>query len=132
MSVSGTCGPGRVIVVGSVNVDLVMRLPRLPAPGETVLGGVLERHHGGKGANQAVAAARAGAHVAMIGAVGVQDGREPLADLAAEGIDVTHVLRAAGPTGHAAVLVDAGIGENQIAVAPGANDLVTADLVAAA
>src|SRR5262245_56384232 len=124
MSISGAGSAGRVIVVGSVNVDLVMRLPRLPAPGETVLSGVLERHHGGKGANQAVAAARAGASVAMIGAVGAADGSSSLADLQAEGVDITHVLRAAGPTGHAAVLVDAGTGENQIAVAPGANDLV--------
>ena len=57
----GTSGTGRVIVLGSINVDLVMRLPALPGPGETVLGGALARHHGGKGANQAVAAARAGA-----------------------------------------------------------------------
>ena len=61
---------GRVIVVGSVNVDLVVRRPRLPAPGETVTGGTFERHHGGKGGNQAVAAARLGASVAIIGAVG--------------------------------------------------------------
>jgi ribokinase len=120
---------GRVIVVGSINVDLVMRLPRLPAAGETVLGGVLGRHQGGKGANQAVAAARAGAHVYMIGAVGAPDGQDGLRELAAEGIDVTHVARCEGPTGLAAVLVDQSSGENQIAVAPGANDLVTVDLV---
>ncbi|HXW46841.1 MAG TPA: ribokinase [Streptosporangiaceae bacterium] len=121
--------PGRVIVVGSINVDLVMRLPRLPAAGETVLGGVLARHHGGKGANQAVAAARAGARVHMVGAVGGQDGDDPVRDLAAEGVDVTQVTRREGPTGLAAVLVDAATGENQIAVAPGANDQVTVDFV---
>jgi ribokinase len=125
----GTSARGRVIVVGSINVDLVMRLPRLPAPGETVLGGVLERHHGGKGANQAVAAARAGARVHLVGAVGADDGTDSLANLRAEGVDVTHVQHVPGPTGHAAVLVDAGTGENSIAVAPGANELVTPDMV---
>jgi ribokinase len=125
----GASALGRVIVVGSINVDLVMRLPSLPAAGETVLGGVLGRHQGGKGANQAVAAARAGAHVYMIGAVGAQDGQDSVRELAADGIDVTHVMRCDGPTGLAAVLVDAASGENQIAVAAGANDLVTVDLV---
>ncbi len=61
---------GRVFVVGSINVDLVVRGVRLPSPGETTTGGVFERHHGGKGANQAVAAARLGATTAFIGAVG--------------------------------------------------------------
>jgi ribokinase len=121
---------GRVIAVGSINVDLVLRLPRLPSPGETVLGGALARYHGGKGANQAVAAARAGARVVMIGAVGAQDGADAAADLQAEGIDVTHVARCQNtPTGLAAVLVDATSGENQIGVAAGANDLVTVDMV---
>jgi ribokinase len=128
----GASARGRVIVVGSVNVDLVMRLPRLPAPGETVLGGVLERHHGGKGANQAVAAARAGARAHLVGAVGAEDGAESVADLRAEGIDVTRLLRVDAPTGHASILVDAGTGENSIGVAPGANDLVTPGVVDAA
>jgi ribokinase len=129
---SGAMGPsarGRVIVVGSINADLVMRLPRLPAPGETVLGGVLERHHGGKGANQAVAAARAGARVHLIGAVGAEDGADSLADLETDHIDVTHVASCAGPTGHATILVDAQTGENSIAVAAGANDQVTVGMV---
>jgi ribokinase len=122
-------GPGRVIVVGSVNVDLVLRLPRLPAPGETVLGGAAARHHGGKGANQAVAAARAGALVHLVSAVGAADGTDSLDALLAEGIDVTGVAVTSAPTGIAVVLVDTGSGENQIAVAAGANDEVTGVLV---
>src|SRR5215475_9588533 len=125
MGTSGTGGTGRVIVVGSVNVDLVLRLPALPRPGETVLGGQFARHHGGKGANQAVAAARAGARVHLVGAVGSADGAESLTELQAEGIDVTHVQRVEAPTGAAAILVDTHTAENLIAVASGANDLVT-------
>ena len=130
MSISHDAAPGRVIVVGSLNVDLVMRLPRLPVAGETVLGGVLARHHGGKGANQAVAAARAGARVAMIGAVGREDGEDAVAALGSEGVDITGVAMVDGPTGHAAVLVDKNSGENQIAVASGANGLVSVAQVA--
>lgn len=113
---------GRVVVVGSVNVDLVVRLPRLPAPGETVSGGSFARHGGGKGANQAVAAARAGARTAIVGRVGADpDGDAALAELAALGIDVAHVARDADAhTGVALIAVD-GEGRNQIAVAPGAN-----------
>ncbi len=126
----GRTGPrGRVIVVGSINVDLVLRVPRLPRPGETVTGGTFARHHGGKGANQAVAAARAGAGVFAVGAVGQRDGHDSLGALAAAGVDVSAVARLPGQhTGHAAVIVDAS-GENQIAVAPGANAAVTADHV---
>jgi ribokinase len=113
--------PARVIVVGSVNADLVVRAERLPAPGETVTGGRFSRHGGGKGANQAVAAARLGAHVAMVGAVGDDDlGQEALALLEHEGIDVSAVARLDAPTGVALIAVDAE-GENQIAVASGAN-----------
>jgi ribokinase len=128
MSTARGSAAGRVIVVGSVNVDLVMRLPRLPVAGETVLGGVAERHHGGKGANQAVAAARAGAEVIMVGAVGARDGQDSIDALSADGVDVRFVARADVPTGLAVVLVDTGSGENQIAVAPGANDMMTARL----
>ena len=127
-----TSDAGRVIVVGSINVDVVLRLPALPRPGETVLGGELARHHGGKGANQAVAAARAGGHVHMIGAVGAEDGTDSVRALAAEGIEVTQVLRVAGLTGLAAVLVDGRTSENMIAVASGANGLVTPEVVTAA
>jgi len=123
---------GRVIVVGSVNVDLVARIDRLPAPGETVGDATFERHAGGKGGNQAVAAARVGARVAFVGAIG----DDPLADevrsaLASEEIDLTELLTVAGPTGVALILVD-GHGENMIAVAPGANAKLEAGAVAEA
>jgi ribokinase len=111
----------RVVVIGSINVDLVVAADHLPRPGETVLGGRFARHFGGKGANQAVAAARAGASVIMIGAVGRDPyGEESLAALIAEGIDVSHVRRVDLPTGVAIIAVAAD-GENQIVVAPGAN-----------
>jgi len=123
---------GRVIVVGSVNVDMVMRLPRLPAPGQTVIGGTLSSHNGGKGANQAVAAARAGAAAFFVGAVGAADGQPSVDALAADGVDVTAIERVSEPTGHAVVLVAEDQGENQIAVAAGANGLVSAGHVKAA
>jgi ribokinase len=124
--------PGRVVVVGSVNVDLVVVAPRLPGPGETVTGGDVARHHGGKGGNQAVAAARLGALVAFVGAVGDDDfGASARAALVAEGIDVTHLLVAPRPTGVALIVVDERA-ENLIAVAPGANAAPTPASVAAA
>src|SRR6476660_890292 len=84
---------GRVSVVGSVNVDLVVTTERLPAPGETVIGGRFARHHGGKGGNQAVAAARLGATTVFVGAVGGDDfGRAAGAALEAEGVDVSELL----------------------------------------
>ncbi|MDP9467512.1 MAG: ribokinase [Chloroflexota bacterium] len=111
----------RVVVIGSINVDLVVSADRLPRPGETVVGGRFARHLGGKGANQAVAAARAGATVTMVGAVGRDpDGDESLSALSAEGIDVSRVRRTDAPTGVAIIAVAAD-GENQIVVAPGAN-----------
>lgn len=112
----------RVIVVGSVNIDLVVRVERLPAPGETVTGGRFARHQGGKGGNQAVAAARLGAPTSFVGAVGADDhGTAARAALAADGVDVDE-LRALPQeaTGVALILVDAS-GENSIAVAGGAN-----------
>ena len=117
---------GRVIVVGSINVDLVVAVERLPLPGETVLGGTFSRHFGGKGANQAVAAARAGAQVSIVGAVGEDDyGAAAVEALTLEGIDVSAVQRRPVPTGVALVTVGPR-GENQIAVAPGANRTVSA------
>jgi ribokinase len=122
----------RVIVVGSVNTDLVVVAERLPAPGETVTGGAFSRHGGGKGANQAVAAARLGAHVTMVGAVGTDPfGDEALELLGREGIDTAAVARMDAPTGVALIIVDAA-GENQIAVAPGANAELDPDAVARA
>jgi ribokinase len=121
-----------VYVVGSVNVDLVVTAATLPRPGETVAGGTFERHGGGKSANQAVAAARLGAHVRMVGAVGDDDlGEEAVAALRDEGVDVSAVARLEGsPTGVALIVVDAA-GENQIAVASGANSELGADAVEA-
>jgi len=117
---------GRVIVVGSVNVDLVGVVDRLPAPGETVIGARFETHHGGKGGNAAVAAARLGASVAFVGAVGADPfGAEARAALEREGIDVSGLVELADqPTGVALILVD-GAGENVIAVAGGANAALT-------
>ncbi len=113
---------GDVVVVGSINVDLVVRVERLPGRGETVTGGSYARHGGGKGANQAVAAARAGARVHFIGAVGDDDLAEPaLAELREEGIDVSGVVRASDCTTGVALIVVERDGENQIAVASGAN-----------
>jgi ribokinase len=121
--VSPPIGAASVTVVGSINADVVVTVGRLPAPGETVTDGRLAYHGGGKGANQAVAAARAGARVAMVGAVGDDHlGGEALRVLAAEGIDVSAVSQLQREvTGLAAVVVHAGTGENQIAVASGAN-----------
>ncbi len=121
---------GRVIVVGSLNVDLVVAGARLPAPGETVLGGTFRRFHGGKGGNQAVAAARLGAEVVFVGAVGDDPfGDEAREALVRQGIDVQEVTRQPGvATGVALILVDE-TGENQISVAPGANGTLTAGTV---
>jgi len=122
---------GRVIVVGSINIDLVVTGQKLPAPGETVIGGRFAQHHGGKGGNQAVAAARLGAPVAFIGAVGDDDfGRSARDTLTAEGIDVSQIRTLADQaTGVALILVDAD-GENSISVASGANGAVTPEQVA--
>jgi ribokinase len=120
---------GRVIVVGSVNVDLVATVDRLPAPGETVIGATYARHHGGKGGNQATAAARLGADVAIVGAVGNDElGVEARAALVAEGIDVTELATLPGSSGVALIVVDRH-GENAIAVASGASGDVGEGLV---
>jgi ribokinase len=118
---------GRVLIVGSVNVDLVVQTERLPLPGETVMGGTFSRFHGGKGGNQAVAAARLGVPVMLVAALGDDEfGAEARAALAREGVgtDVLVTLEHTA-TGVALILVDAKA-ENQIAVAPGANAGLTA------
>jgi ribokinase len=111
----------KLLVVGSANMDLVVAAPRIPRFGETLLGGDFATYAGGKGANQAVAAARAGGRVAMLGRVG-QDpfGDALLAGLAANGVDTTGVLSTPGPSG-VALIVTGARGENAIVVAPGAN-----------
>ena len=97
----------RIDVLGSVNVDLVSVVERLPAPGETVAGGEMAVLLGGKGANQAIAAARAGGHVAMWGAVGAQSfGLDPIAEIGASGVDVAGLARLGGPTGAALIAVE--------------------------
>lgn len=129
-------GGDTLVVVGAINVDLVVRGARLPAAGETVVGGEFSQHQGGKGGNQAVAAARAlGMHgrVAMIGAVGPDAFGEPARELLElEGVDVSHVaIDRSAATGVALIAVDTK-GENQITVAPGANAGLTPRAVTSA
>jgi ribokinase len=113
-------------VIGSINLDLVARCERLPRPGETLTGATFERVPGGKGANQALAAARLGAEVSLTGAVGGDPfGDEALALLREGGVDLERVRHVDGSTGVALILVGAD-GENEIVVAPGANALVEA------
>ncbi|SDU78965.1 ribokinase [Jiangella alkaliphila] len=121
-----------VIVVGSVNVDLVVSVDRLPTPGETVIGGRFARHAGGKGSNQAATAARLGARTYLVGLVGDDEfGRSARADLARAGVDTSGLGTSSGPTGVASILVDA-TAENSIAVASGANgDLTPSHVVQA-
>ena len=123
----------RVIVVGSVNVDLVATVERLPAAGETVTGGRFARHQGGKGGNQAVAAARLGAATWFVGAVGSDVfGEEARAALRVEDVDVSELLTLPDrATGIALIVVDAA-GENSIAVAGGANEALEPAHVGAA
>lgn len=111
----------RAAVLGSINIDLVASAPRLPNPGETLAGHGFRREAGGKGANQASAAAQLGAEVTMFGAVGADaDGDLALDTLRAVGVDVAHVRRVAEPTGVALIVTD-DAGENQIVVCAGAN-----------
>lgn len=126
---SAETGTGAVVVVGSVNVDLSLSVERHPAPGETLVAGGGTRSPGGKGANQALAARRAGAAVQLVAAVGEDaDARTALALLEEAGVDLSAVAVAPGPTGLAVVTVDAE-GENAILVVPGANASVDAEAV---
>jgi ribokinase len=120
----------RIVVVGSCNMDLVARAPRLPAPGETILDGEFYTAHGGKGANQAVAAARLGAAVVFVGRTGADSfGAQLRRGLEADGVDTTYLVDdPAAPTGVAIILVDHR-GENSIVVASGANLRLTPQAV---
>lgn len=113
----------RITVVGSLNMDLVVRAPRMPTPGETILGGPFETAPGGKGANQAVAAARLGAEVRMIGRVGDDAfGRELRAYMTDAGVDCSGIRPTAGyATGVGLIVVEEATGQNAIVVASGAN-----------
>jgi ribokinase len=116
-----------VHVVGSANMDRTIPVADAPGPGETVLGGAVTRGPGGKGLNQAVAAARLGARTAFVGAVGDDDdGQVLVATLRDEGIDLEGLTRVDGPSGQAVILLEPD-GSNRIVVAPGANDRVVAD-----
>ena len=118
-----------ITVIGSINLDLIATVERLPSPGETVPGDSFKTAPGGKGANQALAAARAGASVRMIGAVGSDAfAREATALLANGGVDLSGVHGSDQPTGVALILVG-GDGENVIAVVPGANGTVNREAV---
>lgn len=113
---------GRIVVIGSYNRDTVLRVARFPQPGETLSATGMARFHGGKGSNQAVAAARAGARVAMLAAIGADAAGQGALDLwAAEHIDAGRVTRdPTQPTGEALILVD-DAGENAIVIVAGAN-----------
>jgi ribokinase len=116
-----------------VNTDLVAYVRSLPGPGVTVTGGSFEQHGGGKGANQAVAAARLGAATILVAAVGMDSaGDEALAELATEGVDVSRVSRLKGVASGVALIVVDDVGENQIAVASGANSCLDATMVESA
>lgn len=121
-----------IVVVGSLNMDLVVRTPRLPRPGETLSGGPFATYPGGKGANQAVAAARLGAPTALLGCVGDDGfGRELRAAVAATGVEVAAVQTVAGvASGVALIAVEDG-GQNSIVIAPGANAALDVELVEA-
>lgn len=115
----------RIVVVGSINMDLVTLASRFPGPGETLLGNRFLTAHGGKGANQAVAAARLGASVSMVGALGRDAFGDQLhAALAQEGIDLAHVARL-DDEGSGSASITVAEGENQIIVVPAANARVT-------
>lgn len=122
---------GQIVVVGSLNMDLVVRAPRHPAPGETILGSDFRTFAGGKGANQAVAAARLGGFVQMIGRVGADDfGAALLGNLAANGVDSHYVLADEDAATGVALITVSDAGQNTIVVASGANWRVSpADIV---
>ncbi|MDX2272261.1 MAG: ribokinase [Cyanobacteriota bacterium] len=116
-----------LLVVGSLNMDLVVPVDHHPTPGETVLGSDLQMYAGGKGANQAVAAALAGGKVSLLGCLGEDDfGQRLQANLIAQGVNTAHLFTTGIPTGVALITVDRR-GENMIVVSPGANHHLTPD-----
>ena len=119
-----------ILVVGSSNTDMVIRIPKLPKPGQTISGGEFQIFGGGKGANQAIAARRAGAKVTFIAAVGNDDfGKTAIASIRAEGIETTGIeVDYEAPSGVALIFVNDD-GENCIAVAPGANARLTPEIL---
>ncbi len=132
MSAAGSGSDGRIVVVGSLNADLTIYCDRLPQPGETVQGNGFAVNPGGKSANQAVAAARLGGHVSLVGAVGEDaNGNMLEASVAGAGVDVSHVRTSSEPTGVAVIAVDAR-GENNIIISAGANGTLSPKDVAEA
>ena len=122
----------RVIVVGSINQDVTVTVDRFPSPGETLSGTSLTYGLGGKGANQAAAAAHSGVPVFFVGAVGSDpSGQRLREDLASHGVDVSHLREVDGPSGTALITVSSS-GENTIILDAGANGLVTGEQAAAA
>lgn len=121
---------GKILVIGSTNMDIIALVDHLPVPGETIGNGRLARAHGGKGANQAVAAARAGGQVTFVTCIGDDDdGKKMLDGFRQDGIDTSHVISIPGTaTGTALIFVDRN-GENCIAVAPGANDHLSVPVI---
>jgi ribokinase len=123
----------RVLVVGSSNTDMIVRVPRIPRPGETILGGTFAVAGGGKGANQAVAAARAGGRVTFVARVGDDVfGGQALAGFEADGLDTRFVRRTPGASSGVALINVDDRGENSISVASGANALLSLDDIAGA
>ena len=131
-SASSHAAAADVLIVGSLNMDLVIRTPRLPSPGQTVAGPALETIPGGKGANQAVAAARLGGRVAMLGCVGDDAHGIALRDgLRREGVDTAMVSAHAGITTGIACVTVADSGQNTIVIVAGANELLTPTMIEA-
>ena len=120
--------PPAIIVVGSSNTDMIIKLDRIPRPGETILGGQFLSAAGGKGANQAVAAARAGGKVSFIARVGRDIfGDQAVAGFQRDGIKLNHIVRDADAASGVALIFVAKDGENRIAVAGGARSSPTVD-----
>jgi ribokinase len=124
---------GHIVVVGSINMDLVVRAPRHPKPGETILGTSFDTFPGGKGANQAVAAARLGGRVKMVGRVGNDSfGDSLLATLQKDGVDTSHIFRTDNTSSGVALITVSENGQNNIVVVPGANGRLTPEDINAA